>query len=435
MSDFPRFVRTAVAGHQYQFQVPFTVAGSSAPLLNAGDVAYIGSFRVPRTQGEADTLSFSFGGDAPCFSAEGTLYLVGHINQQRVAEISIPTPVISGTIADLPTATRVQQFGDITNGFISTSLGDGLTGAPKNRIGGMVDLGDGRLLVNLYVNYDGSGLARKSFCFCNKTLSTPSATGIYALSPDTSTGHSAGYITPIPASVQASLGKTHWACLTNLASIVSRLCFPPGAIGFNAADLGATPANRIQYADYYATPGAGYPGTTWNWFTSSGDGQNQNYNAASNATGMIYAIRSAKAGIIAFGSRGTGKIWYGQGTKDFTNITSFNQSPADLNFVKSLGLCVDPYQPLVQGLHAESYKPTMWFYDPADFLAVKNGTKVADTVTPYLVADLPTPYTNIGIENIGGACYDATTGKVYVSERGVDGTSKYPLIHVYQLPT
>jgi hypothetical protein len=96
---------------------------ADAPLVQASDLTYVGAFRVPA--GGDDQHTFSYGGTALQFdSRDGGLWMVGHAQQQRAAEISIPTPSASTSLADLPRAALKRDFTDLLAGKMG-SIGSG----------------------------------------------------------------------------------------------------------------------------------------------------------------------------------------------------------------------------------------------------------------------------------------------------------------------
>src|SRR5437867_1986550 len=85
------------------------------PVVGASDLRYVGAFRVPA--GNFGGSSFAYGGTAMAYNpVRNSLFMVGHDWQQFVAEVSIPTPVNSSSVDNLPTATVIQPFADATEG-------------------------------------------------------------------------------------------------------------------------------------------------------------------------------------------------------------------------------------------------------------------------------------------------------------------------------
>ncbi|HUE69823.1 MAG TPA: fibronectin type III domain-containing protein, partial [Pirellulaceae bacterium] len=82
--------------------------------------------------------------------------------------------------------------------------------------------------------------------------------------------------------------------------------------------------------------------------------------------------------------------------------------------------------------HAYPYRYQVWAYSAHDLAAVKAGTKQPWEVQPYDIWELNLPYDGGGIY-IGGAAYDAASGRLYVSQQHADAWG-LPLVHAFQLP-
>jgi hypothetical protein len=99
----------------------------------------------------------------------------------------------------------------------------------------------------------------------------------------------------------------------------------------------------------------------------------------------------------------------------------------------------DPDAPGGPGPHAYPYRDTVWAYDAADFVAVKNGKKKPWQVDPYAVwpFELPITYNDayrqpiIGAWRLSGVAYDAKTQRIFVAQYRADGD--FPLITILRL--
>lgn len=105
----------------------------SSGLIQPSDLVYLGAFRLPDDAERPRT--FEYGGNAMAFHPNGdpagpadgfpgSLFITGHdrlpygelADGSQVAEVSIPAPVNSRQVADLPTAAFVQGFHDVAAG-------------------------------------------------------------------------------------------------------------------------------------------------------------------------------------------------------------------------------------------------------------------------------------------------------------------------------
>ena len=74
-------------------------------LLQAGDLAYVGAFRLPATGANGD--DFSYGGTAIAYNPGSNSLFVGS-RRDTLAEVTIPTPVQSPAVEGLPSARYLQ---------------------------------------------------------------------------------------------------------------------------------------------------------------------------------------------------------------------------------------------------------------------------------------------------------------------------------------
>jgi hypothetical protein len=360
-------------------------------LLQVSDLHYLGAFRLPvhPPAGEKWESNFAYGGTALAYHPQRkSLFIVGHDHHQLVAEVSIPDPAKSKSPKALPVSRVLQPFADVTAGL-----------KQSNKIGGLLVDGD-QLLWTTYVFYDADGAATTSHGISTRKLSKPEARGIYTLA-NVPAGAVAGFMCHVPTDWKARFGVP---VLTGQAGIpiVGRTSAGPVAIGFNPKDLGKYPAaTRIFLFHPLRHPLARL------------ESKNKLWNHASKIAGMSFVSRGGKAAVMFFGTRGLGDYWYGE---------------------PEVGGKKDPYDGS-KGNHAPPYEETVWFYDPNDLLAVKNHAKQPWDIKPYRVDKLPGVYPS-GHGKLGGAAYDAATGRLFVSQMNVDNTDPYdwlPVIHVYQI--
>ncbi|MBN2073563.1 MAG: hypothetical protein JW770_06435, partial [Actinobacteria bacterium] len=106
-------------------------------LLKTEDIEYLGAFRLPGDGERPDT--FDYGGGAITFNPggdpdgkddgfKGSLFIMGHPrlpygelpDGNKVAEVSIPAPVIAESVESLNTADFIQEFSNIAEGFFAS---------------------------------------------------------------------------------------------------------------------------------------------------------------------------------------------------------------------------------------------------------------------------------------------------------------------------
>ena len=105
-------------------------------LVRPGDFLYLGAFRLPG--GEVRPKTFAYGGNAMTFNPDGdisgpkdgfpgSLFISGHDrmpygelpNGDQVAEVSIPIPIVSGSVDELSRAEFLQTFHDVARGHFT----------------------------------------------------------------------------------------------------------------------------------------------------------------------------------------------------------------------------------------------------------------------------------------------------------------------------
>jgi hypothetical protein len=370
-----------------------------SPLIAASDLTYLGAFRLPSAQG--DQNSFDYGGTGMAFDAQDqALWLVGHDWYQRVAEVSIPAPVIAATLDSLPRATLRRPFADVLAGKLDS------VGAGTAKIGGILPTAAG-LIVSAYIYYDAdSSQVRSHFRVTSSGVEGPFQVG------DAGAGFVSGYMTAIPMAWQGALGGT---ALTGqcCVPIVGRTSLGPAASVFNAADVGSR-------SPVPATAVVGYPidHPTIGAYDSNG----QLFNGATSMAGVVFPSGSRS---VLFIGRQSSNFCYGEGTGD----SRLDQHPVPGE--SGVIYCYDPTSPY-KGTHGYPYKPFVWAYDVNDLVAVKSGMKQPWEVVPYATWTFDVPFEG-DMRQISGVTYDSATRRLYLSGAFEDGQA--PVIHVFEIMT
>jgi hypothetical protein len=373
-------------------------------LVQAGNLAYQGAFRVPAiTVAGNPYAEFDYGGTAPAFNpAHNSLFLVSHMYTQMTAELGIPASLGTGPVSSLPTATALHTFVDALGGKLHSVAPDPSTTV---YIGGQYVYAPGQMVVSAYTYYAGSPTASH---FSRSTdLNSAAAAGPFNISAGIgpwAVSFVSGYMGGIPAAWQAALGGpalTGDCCL----GVVSRTSYGPAAFAFDPANLTPTAAQPLVYYD-----GGGDPthATLGNWVNSGPP--NPLYNSSSVVTGVVFPEGSSS--VLFFGTQGLGPACYGPGGS-------------------GAGECVDP-EGSAKGVHGYPYVYYVWAYDAHDLAAVHAGAKKPWEVKPYAVWSLNLPYAPNGQgHHMGGAAYDPATGRIFISQQFADGDG--PVIHVFTI--
>lgn len=338
-------------------------AATDQPLLQSSDVTFLGSFHAPE--------NFNHGCAAMSLSDDGTqMYCSGPWagDVATLGRLTIPTN-LSGS----PTATQVQAPVNIP----------GTTGAPANiAIGGSM-VYNNRLIVSKRVWYDSQSNGDYTH-----TAGTTSITGFPTgnLAQLANLGQLAqsasGYMGKIPTEWQSLLGGPAFTG-NSAMSIITRCSAGPSFFVFDPDDVKVTnpiPNEPLMLFD-------------WN-LGQSLDGQdsvaNDIYSRADQNNGGM-AFPSGTRSVLFITTHGTGARCYGSG-------------------------CTDPCFEGAPGEHAYPYRQQITAFDANDLLAVKNGTKEPYEVSPYAWWQLPNTDSTCGIMAYGGAAYDDTNHKLYVSQ-------------------
>lgn len=374
-------------------------AASTAPLLQASNMTYLGAFAMPT--GTFGTSLFEYGGHGVTpykdpATGKRTLFMQGH-NQRdgQVAQIEVPaTFVKSQNWSSLPVAKVLQNFADVTDGKLGTA-GDTYNGMP---IDGMLAY-NGRLIVGVSQAYGSSQTASHGASGLDLSQGGDFK-GFYSFTSSTMAPSRAlgGPMTAIPPEWQSALGGsalTGNCCL----SIIGATSSGPSATVFNPNDVGTTTPIPGKTVLFYplATPVCGSQGCEAT--------QNNVFNLTTRVQGVAFPPGGRT--VLFFGTHGTGPYCYG--TQDE---------------------CGDPFVD-GKGPHAPPYRNQVWAYDANDLEAVKNGQKQPAQLRPYAVWTFGANemYSAPNAPYIQGAGYDAETGRVYITQ----DYGGQPRVDVYQI--
>jgi hypothetical protein len=406
-----------------------TTAEPGLPLIQQGNLVYQGAFRVPKGRYGASqrASSLSFGGAALYFNkSNNSLFMIGHVYEKMLIELSVPNVINGNNINELQTATVLQPSIDISEGNWNNLRLDG-TAVGNGGVPGGFLISNDTLIGSSWASYDGPTEAARSHFTAspNWSRSGPQFKGMYRVGVNPNRSGSAnggfvgGYMAHIPADRQAEFGGP---ALTGMGAIaiISRSSFGPCAWVFNPDDLGVRDPSP-------ATMLVGYPAghTTLGAYS---DTPSLYYNRATEVRGLVFPEGSNSVlffGRHGLGLTGAGDSCYGYGTSDKSKHKTVN-SDGVLN-------CYDPTDSS-KGVHAYPYVYRVWAYNAGDLLKVKNGIKKPWDITPYAIWNLDFPFA-IGNAHILGAAYDPTTQRVFISQQAGDkpNIDPFPLIHVYKL--
>jgi hypothetical protein len=349
---------------------------SGMAVLQKESMVYEGTFLLPSQ--EVNGSRFGYGGTAMAFNRErGTLFLVGHDQHQKAAEITIPALIDpSGTAR----AQIIQPFYDPTDGRYA------LIGTrDMAKVGGILPWGN-KLIVSMFHYYDAVNSQTRSHFVSGRELSAGNdAQGPFRVG-SLKAGYVSGYMAHVPVEWQAALGGpalTGNCCLP----VISRTSYGPAVFSFDPDDVGAgdfVPATPLLYYP------PDRPLDAWN-------ATSPYFNGTTVITGVVFP--EGTQSVLFFGKHGVGEFCYG--------TTCFPGAG--------------------QGTHAAPYVSRVWAYNAADLAAVRAGTKQPFDLRPYAIWDLDLPIGESSV--IKGAAYDPTTKRIFISQ----SRGESPLVHVYRI--
>jgi hypothetical protein len=366
------------------------------PLVTS--LVYQGAFRVPA--GGDNQHTFEYGGRGVAFDAsDNGLWMIGHDQQQWVAEMTIPAPSSSTSVSALPRASLKRNFRDVLAGRM------GAIGTSGVFVGGVLPWDDG-LIASGYVYYDASKTQRTTHV---RVASNGSVSGPYQVG-SAGAGMVSGWMTAIPSEWQSALGGpalTGQCCIP----IISRTSLGPSATVFD-------PSNLSQQSG--ATQVLGYPHDHPTLGTYEDTDLSHLFLKSTAMGGMIFP--GGTSSVLFIGVQ-AGSVCYGQGTSD----RSKDGQPYD-----GTVYCYDPTNQY-KGTHGYPYRGFVWAYNASDLVQVKQGHKNPWDIKPYATWTLTAPFMSNARTAILGATYDPATRRVFVSLGFADGTA--PVVAVYGLST
>lgn len=400
--------------------------GSVATLLTPTmNLAYLGAFRGP----SGLDLSFCQCGlafDAAGNSGAGSLYVAtqnkntvstGVANWGGVAEITLPTPVVSGTLGSLNRAATIQGDTDATQGQLFLTRNGAAT---TTSIEGLKVVSSS-LYINTATFYDPGGVQNKSFFKRNKNLSTAgSLLGPYGPTNGLARPQG-GYLADISSAWQSRLGGDTITGLWSENTIES-ISSGYSALSLTIANITGAyqPTSLLFYPPNHAA------GPTYGVIM---DGDIDLVWTPATTGGSTAVMPVGYDTVLFFGGLGTGGWCYGEGT---TN-PALNGMPVPGE--PGVIYCYDP-ENLAKGGHAYPAKGYYWAYNLFDLLYVKTGAFAEYAPRPYAygnIIDLIPTFDGFyaGQPGFRGAAYDSVHEKIYLAAQKQDGAG--PVFHVLQV--
>ncbi len=429
---------------------PTPAGPTSTTRVQPADFSYLGAFRLPGGDDRPNT--FAYGGNAmACAVDRNSLFIMGHDRLPwgelpdggRVAEVSIPSPVITSDVDALPRASLLQDFHEVVG-----PLFDGLDEIPRTALLYLDHAGTGpRLHIAWGQHFQED--AHPSHALFAPTLASPDPRGAWSLA-DSSLYAINGYLFEIPAA---------WAATHASERVIATGRFRDGGWSGKGPALYA----YVPWTDAggtLAAPNATLPATTLlHYEDSHGNGDIRHfamndYQHADEWEGGAWLTTSGGKSAVAFvGTKGTGrKHWYGwinpagadvpcvetAFVGEFTVCWQSDGTPCPASDLRG---CADHTSE--RGWWSASFAASILLYDPADLARVASGASASHAPQPYAVHDIdrhlfhnPSGAELNGIGagvqrryRLGATAYDRSRGRLYVLELFADGVK--PVVHVF----
>lgn len=437
------------------------VAANSSPLVQPGDLQYLGAFRLP--DGAARPRTFEYGGNAMTFNPSGdpggandgfpgSLFVMGHErlpygelpDGNQVAEITIPAPSLARNLAELPQASFLQDFANVAQGYF-TQLDEiprvGMTYLTHPATGAKIHLAWGQ-----HLQPDPPDASHAWF---DPNLAAPNLRGTWFIG-NQSLYSVNGYLFEIPGA---------WANQYSGGRVLATGRYKDG--GWSGMGPALFAYKSWDDTGAPAPSGAHLPETTLLLYAKSTETENieralNGYQHADEWEGGAWLTTSSGASAVIFaGTKSNGtKYWYG-----YVNPAGAELPCVDGEMVGQFTVCrlangaPCPPSDLVECAGHTSYRgwwTTRWdaqilFYNPDDLARVASGQLQAWEPQPYAILDLDdvlflnpagieTEMLGVGVQRryrIGDVAYDRANGLLYILELFAEDAK--PIVHVWSV--
>ncbi len=400
----------------------------SAERLEPEGLEYKGAFRLP------DDEEWEYSGYAATYYPEGdpggeadgypgSLYILGHDQKQRVAEVSIPVPVIASDkdANKLNRAVSLQGFHDITAGMFGELE---IPRADFEYLPAQGSQTTGKLHFCWGQHFQDF---QPSHGWCELDLSQPQPAGPWHFGEYTNYVTN-DYLFAIPE---------EWADANTPGQLLATGRFRDGNWGGQGPALfaygpwneGNPPAANATLKNITALLLYGTQESGAIEITNSDSMKMKDFKEPDEWSGAAWLCAGDKSAVIFAGTKAIGKCWYG-----FANGVVWPTDVDDATVYPE----VPQWPNSNRGWWSQDSKAQIIFYDTDELAAVAGGAMKSHEPQPYAALDIDTylfdPGVNLEKEkrySLGAACFDRGGGRLFVIERRADGDRS--LVHVWQI--
>lgn len=432
-TDTPEVIQTEIPDRDIPPASISPPKALASGLILPEDLVYKGSFRLPET---SDEYGWGYSGYAMTFYPKGdpsgpddgypgSLFILGHDHRQYISEISIPAPVISEAkdVYELPTASTLQPFEDITGGMF------GELEIPRAGLAYLPPQGT-QTTGKLYFCWGQHFQFEQapSLGWSELDLSAPNSAGPWFIA-DYTNYVSNDYMFEIPED---------WASTYTPGLRLATGRFRDGSWGGLGPTLFAigpwnegnppAPNSTLQQVIPLLLYGEPIPGNPE--IGTSNERRMVNFSEPDEWSGGAWLTTGENSAVILVGTKALGKSWYG-----FSNgiVYPISGDP-DETYPE-----IPPWPHDDRGWWSEDISAQILFFDPSELGAVAMGEVKTWYPQPYATLTLDNSLYDPGFDYergkrylLGAAAFDRENGLLYIVERLADEDDR-SLIHVFNI--